>query len=168
MKYCKDSVLQKWHHSSFSSQDGRYRHYLHEAQPRINGSLPPQAVKTQLPPGLCIKPSSNSSAFDTQPYLYNQHPHSSLTLSFCPTPSFERRFSISVGHSCWSILNKQSDLLTTTSEKTTEKRALWLLPHFLPLGGFVSNIGEILTPLKSVAKFLLNLTGKYFTTFARY
>lgn len=121
--------------------------------------------KTQLPLGLCIKPSSNSSVFDTQPYLYNQHPHSSPTLSFCPTTSFERRCSVSIGHSCWSILNKQSDLLTTTSEKMTERRALWLLPHFLPLGGFANNIGEILTPLKSVAKFLLNLTGPEFYNF---
>lgn len=121
--------------------------------------------KTHLPPGLGIKPSSNPTLFDTQPYLYNQHPHSSPTLSFCPTTSFERRRSISIGRCCWSILNKQSDPLTTTSQKTTEKRALWLLPHFFPLGGFTNNTGEILTPLKSVAKFPLNLTGPEFYNF---
>lgn len=165
MKYCEHSAQHKWHHSVFSSYDGRHWCYLHEARPHRCGSVPQAGCKTHLPPGLGIKPSSNPTVFDTQPCLYNQHPHSSPALSFCPTTSFERWRSISIGRCCWSILNKQSDPLTTTSQKTTEKRALWLLPHFFPLGDFTNNIGEILTPLKSVAKFPLNLTGPEFYNF---
>lgn len=148
MKYGEHSARQKWHHSFLLLG------WKAPALP-VRGPAPDKrqlataGCKTQLPLGPCIKPSSNSSVFDTQPYLYNQYPHSSPTLSFCPTMPFERRCSVSIGHSCWIILNKQSDLLTTTSEKMTEKKALWLLPHFLPLGVFANSTGEILTPLKS-------------------
>lgn len=121
--------------------------------------------KTHLPPGLGIKPSSNLTVFNTQPYLYNQHPHASPALSFCPTMSFEGWCSIPTGRCCWSILNKQSYALTTASQKTTERTVFRLLPYFFPLGAFTNNIGEILTALKSVAKFLLNLTGQEFYNF---
>lgn len=121
--------------------------------------------KTHLPPGLGIKPSSNPILFDTQPIYITSIHISSSTLSFCPTTSFERWCSIPIRCCCWSVLNKQSNPLTTTSQKTTKKRALWLLPHFLPLCGFRNNIGEILTSLKSVAKLLLNLTGPEFYNF---
>ena len=146
MKYCSHSAQQKWHHSALPSWEARC--YLHEGQ-QLNASGTVHATQTEpnhfQHPAIPIPPAPAPS--------------------HCPTMPCEKRCSLAIGRSCWSTLNKQPNLLTTTSEKLRERRALWLLPHFLPLGTFANNIAEILTPLMSVAKFLLNLTGPEFCNF---
>lgn len=143
MKYCSHSAQHKWHHSALPWREAQC--YLHK-QLNASGTVHP----TQTEPNHFQHPAIPIPAASVP--------------SCCPAMPSEKRCSLTVGCSCWSTLNKQPHLLTT-SEKMRERRALWLLPHFLPLGTFVNNTAEILTPLKLVAKFLLNLTGPEFYNF---